>query len=57
LTIENAEASGLVEALEKRGVTADARGRWVRLSPDYLTLDEALREAAVAVAAVVGNSL
>jgi kynureninase len=57
LTIENAEASGLVEALEKRGVTADARGKWLRFSPDYLTLDEALRKAAVAVAAVVGNSL
>jgi kynureninase len=52
LTIENAEASRFVEALEKGGVTADARGRWVRLSPDYLTPDNALHEAAAAVAVV-----
>lgn len=50
LTVERAEASSLVEALERRGITTDARGRWLRLSPDYLTTDDALREAAAGVA-------
>lgn len=49
LTIESAEASRLAETLGKKGITADARGRWLRLSPDYLTPDDALREAACAV--------
>ncbi len=49
LTVESGEASSLVDALERRGITADARGRWLRLSPDYLTTDSALREAAAGV--------
>ena len=40
LTVESGEASSLVDALERRGITTDARGRWLRLSPDYLTTDE-----------------
>ena len=50
LTVESGEASSLVDALERRGITTDARGRWLRLSPDYLTTDDALREAAAGVA-------
>jgi hypothetical protein len=36
--------------LEGKGITADARGRWLRLSPDYLATDDALRDAAAGVA-------
>ena len=50
LTVESGEASSLADALERKGITADARGRWLRLSPDYLTPDSALREAAAGVA-------
>jgi kynureninase len=53
LTIENPEASRLVELLETKGVAADARGRWLRLSPDYLMLDDTLREAAGMVTAAI----
>jgi kynureninase len=52
LTIENSEAASLAEALERSGITTDARGRWLRLSPDYLTPDSALREAAATLASV-----
>jgi len=50
LTVESGEASSLVDALERKGITTDARGRWLRLSPDYLTPDRWLREAAASVA-------
>jgi kynureninase len=50
LTIEHHEAASLADTLEHRGITTDARGRYLRLSPDYLTTDSALREAANAVA-------
>jgi kynureninase len=50
LTIEHPQAASLADELEHRGITADARGRYLRLSPDYLTLDRALREAANIVA-------
>ncbi len=53
LTVESGEASSLVDELERRGITADARGQWLRLSPDYLITDDALREAAVGVGAFV----
>jgi kynureninase len=53
LTIENPAAVSLSEALERRGITTDARGRWLRLSPDYLTLDSALREVTATVATVL----
>jgi kynureninase len=46
LTVEDAQASSLVTALENVGVTTDSRGRWLRMSPDYLTGDEDLRAAA-----------
>jgi kynureninase len=46
LTVEDSQASSLVTALEGARVTTDARGRWLRMSPDYLTRDEDLRAAA-----------
>ena len=52
LTIEHPDAASLVHRLEQRGVITDARGRWLRLCPDYLTPDTALREAATTQAAV-----
>ena len=55
LAIENAEASRMVVALEKMGITADARGTWLRLSPDYLTPENDLGKAAALMAAVVGR--
>lgn len=56
LTIENPAAVSLVEALERSGVTTDARGRWLRLSPDYLTSDSALRNVATTLASVIATS-
>jgi kynureninase len=53
LTIEHAEAASLADALELRGITTDARGRYLRLSPDYLTTDKALQEAATALATCI----
>jgi kynureninase len=53
LTVEHAEAPSLVQALEQRGVITDARGRWLRLSPDYLTTDTQMREATATLAAVI----
>jgi kynureninase len=52
LTIENSAAASLAESLERSGITTDARGRWLRLSPDYLTPDTALREVAVKLVSV-----
>jgi kynureninase len=50
LTVEYSDAPALAASLEQRGVNADARGRWLRLSPDYLTTDVQIREAAAVVA-------
>jgi kynureninase len=55
LTIENPAAVSLAEALGKRGIVTDARGRWLRLSPDCLTPDSDLRDVATVLAAVVGG--
>jgi kynureninase len=52
LTVEYSEAPSLAQALEQRGVITDARGRWLRLSPDYLTTDRQIREAAATLATV-----
>lgn len=50
LTVEDADAASLAKSLEQRGVIADTRGRWLRLSPDYLTSDTQMHEAAVILA-------
>jgi kynureninase len=55
LTIEDPAAVSLSEALEQCGITTDARGRWLRLSPDYLTSDSALREVAATLASVLAT--
>ena len=50
LTVEDTDAASLTKSLEQCGVIADARGRWLRLSPDYLTSDTQMRETAVILA-------
>jgi kynureninase len=52
LTIEDPAAVSLSGSLEHSGITTDARGNWLRLSPDYLTLDSALHEVAATLASV-----
>jgi kynureninase len=52
LTIEDPAAVSLSASLEHSGITTDARGNWLRLSPDYLTLDSALHEVAATLASV-----
>jgi kynureninase len=52
LTVEDSQASLLVEALERVRVTTDSRGRWLRMSPDYLIRDEDLRAAASLLGAI-----
>jgi kynureninase len=56
LTIEHAAAASLAQELEQRGITTDARAHYLRLCPDYLTPDSALREAAITLAAVLAAS-
>jgi kynureninase len=53
LTIEADAVGSLAEELERNGVTADARGKFLRLSPDYLTGDISLCDAAATLASVV----
>lgn len=50
LTVEHPDARSLAASLETSGVMADARSRWLRLSPDYLTTEAQMREAADVVA-------
>jgi kynureninase len=52
LAVGHSEAPSLVQALEQRGVITDARDRWLRLSPDYLTTDSQMREAAATLASI-----
>jgi kynureninase len=52
LTIETDSAVTIAKTLEGSGITTDARGRFLRLSPDYLTPDNSLRDAAASVASV-----
>ncbi|WP_183767343.1 aminotransferase class V-fold PLP-dependent enzyme [Tunturibacter empetritectus] len=52
LTIENPAAVSLAETLERTGITADARSNRLRLSPDYLTPDSALRTVATTLASI-----
>lgn len=50
LTVEHPGAVSLAAALEQRGIITDARSRWLRLSPDILTTEQQIRQAADAVA-------
>ncbi len=53
VVIRDARARALVDKLEQRGVITDARGEWLRLCPDVLTVDAELVAAAEAVAATM----
>jgi kynureninase len=53
LAVKTAAAVSLAEELEHNGITTDARDRFLRLSPDYLTPDSSLRNAAACLATVV----
>jgi kynureninase len=55
LTIEHSAAASLAETLERSGITTDARGNRLRLSPDYLTSDSALREVATTLGVVISS--
>jgi kynureninase len=55
LTVEHAEAPSLAASLERRGITTDARSRWLRLCPDYLTTDAQMREAADVLASCIAT--
>jgi kynureninase len=46
LTVELDNAKAVSEALRKKGVATDARGRYLRLCPDYLNAEEELVRAA-----------
>jgi kynureninase len=50
VTVEDPAAASLARTLEGSGVATDARGSWLRLSPDCLTTDDSLRVAAKALA-------
>jgi kynureninase len=45
-------ASAWSAALLERGIVSDARGQWLRLTPDVLTTDTELEAGAVALAAI-----
>ncbi len=49
-------AVACARALAAQGVISDARGPWLRLSPDILTSDEELRRAAATVARAIGRT-
>lgn len=46
LTVELDNAKAVSDALRKKGVATDARGRYLRLCPDYLNTEEELVRAA-----------
>jgi kynureninase len=57
LTVEHSEATSLVQALEQRGVTTDARGKYLRLCPDYLTTDIQMHEAATKLESCIATCI
>ncbi len=57
LTVEHSQAASLANQLEQHGITMDARGRYLRLSPDYLTTDTQMREAANTIASCMAAEL
>ncbi|HTD95844.1 MAG TPA: aminotransferase class V-fold PLP-dependent enzyme [Edaphobacter sp.] len=52
LTVRHPAATALAKSLERTGITTDARNEWLRLCPDLLTPDTALREAATTLASL-----
>ena len=57
LTIEHLAAPSLAQSLEQRGITTDARARCLRLSPDYLTTDNQMRQTAATLASVLARTV
>jgi kynureninase len=55
LTIEHPDAASLVQSLENHGITTDARGHHLRLSPDYLTPNSALQETATTLTTCIST--
>ena len=55
VTLKHPEAGKLAGALEKKGVTTDARGEHLRLCPDYLNSREELAAAAAEVAQLING--
>ncbi|MFI4952735.1 MAG: aminotransferase class V-fold PLP-dependent enzyme [Burkholderiales bacterium] len=53
VVVRHARARAWAEALAARGVQADARGEYLRLCPDLLTIDEELSRGAEALAATL----
>ena len=56
LTIEHSDAATLAQQLENSGIITDARGKYLRLCPDYLTTDAEMRRTATALASVLAVS-
>jgi kynureninase len=56
LTIEHSEAASLAQQLEDSGIITDARGKYLRLCPDYLTTDAEMRRTATVLASVLAVS-
>ena len=48
VAVRRPDARARADALEQRGIIADARGEWLRLCPDVLTTEDELRRAAAA---------
>jgi kynureninase len=54
VVVRDERAIGLAQGLAAHGVVVDARGPWLRLTPDVLTTAEEMARAAAALAAVRG---
>jgi len=52
VVVRHPDARAWSEALDARGILTDARGEWLRLTPDVLTTDAELEGAAAALAEV-----
>jgi len=53
VTLSNPKAKVLAAELEKKGVTTDARGEYLRICPDYLNTREELQTAAARLAELI----
>jgi kynureninase len=54
VVVRDERAVALAQGLAAHGVVVDARGPWLRLTPDILTTGEEMARAAAALAAVRG---
>jgi kynureninase len=52
VVVRHPDARAWSAALAARGIATDARGEWLRLTPDVLTTDAELEAAAIALAAI-----